>query len=102
MIPRFVVTYMLCVWVFSILAPPALYYAADDPSLSISFSAGEEEPGEGEKKEGSEESTALPESWLSHPGEPEKLAVKDAPPRPKLPEKIWEVASPPPEGRPNC
>ncbi|MCO5724421.1 hypothetical protein [Robiginitalea marina] len=87
---------------FSILAPPALYCAADDPSLAVSFSTGEEEPGEGEKKDGCEESPDLPESWLSQPGEQEKLAAQDAHPRPKLPELIWEVASPPPEGKPGC
>jgi hypothetical protein len=63
MMTRVVITSLLCIWVFAISAPSILYLTTEDAALIISLSANEEEPGEGEKKDGLEETLTMPETW---------------------------------------
>jgi hypothetical protein len=102
MISRFVITCMLCVWVFSIVAPPALFWAGDDPSLTVSLNDSEEEPGEGEKTDGREEFPSPSVPCLFQPGMPEKPARQGTTLPAGFPEVVWEVVSPPPEAGSRC
>lgn len=98
MTPRFVVTCLLCVWVFSITAPALLHMAMDENSVLISLSCGEEEPGEGEKKDYAEENLALPVSWnipLGRALAKRSLPLNNAGSHQEI---ISEIVLPPPEG----
>ena len=59
---RYVVTCLLCVWMFAICAPSVFYVSMEDPGIAVSMNASEEEPGEGEKQDGMEETLALPDT----------------------------------------
>ncbi len=94
---RFLVTCLLWVWIFAVSAPSILYIATKDASLIISLNASEEEPGEGGKKDSTEETLILQESMQIFLG----LTFRDRNlPRTSTPEAqefFKEIILPPPE-----
>lgn len=96
---RFLVTCLLCMWVYTICAPALSCLCTEDPVLILSLNSNEEEPGEGEKHDGIEEIKALPEN-LRVPLVP--LLVEIVPHLHHLESSldlVQEVVLPPPEGR---
>lgn len=61
--PRLFVPFLLCAWVFSVTAPSLLCVAMEDACLLVALGEGEEEPGEGPKKDLSEEPLTPPDIW---------------------------------------
>ena len=87
-------------WVFSICAPSVFYFSIEDPTLIVSISANEEEPGELETQDCMEGTKALPEIQhlpLIGPADDQISPLEN--PASHL-EIVYEVVLPPPEKTP--